>query len=197
MTKKAVFGLIVVVLLTGTLFVAARAYYEHQYPYGTYHRCDKQLWLALSEYVEAHGGKFPSGEATPEASLSLLGRQYAYLLPHRSVRTEVVEQMLDQGKLLTPETCGWNYVEGLHRDSNPKLALFWDKEGLSEIGGRLPAGGHWVTFTDGAQEYVPESQWDGFLEEQCRLLAEEKKARSQNNEQPQGSPLANHASRDG
>jgi hypothetical protein len=186
MTKKALIALAVVVLVTGSLFVIAGLYHQYQYPYGPYHRCDKQLWSALREYAEAHRGRFPSGEATPEASLSLLGRQYAYLLPRRGVPTEVVERMLDQGQLLNPETCGWNYVEGLRLDSNPKLALFWDKEGLSEIGARLPEGGHLVHFVDSAYEYVPASRWDGFLEEQRRLLAEEK-AKVQKNEQPQSS----------
>jgi hypothetical protein len=181
MIKKAAIAL----LILGILVVGIYGWHRYKYPFGMYHRCDKQLWSALHEYAEAHGGKFPSGEATPEASLSLLGRQYAYLLPRRSVPAEVVEQMLARGQLLGPETCGWNYVEGLRLDSNPKLALFWDKEGLDEIGGRLPEGGHFVSRIDWPYEYVPASRWDGFREEQRRLLAEEK-AKTQNSKQPQG-----------
>jgi hypothetical protein len=82
--------------------------------------------------------------------------------------------MLERGELLGPETCGWNYVEGLSLDSNPKLALFWDKEGLSEIGARLPEGGHFVSYINLPYEYVPASKWNSFLAEQRRLLAAEK-----------------------
>jgi hypothetical protein len=191
MTKKALVAVAVVALVTGSVFIFAIVYYKYEFPYGAYHRCDKQLWSALREYAEAHGGKFPTGEATPEASLSLLGRQYAYLLPRRGVPTEVVEQMLDRGQLLNPETCGWNYVEGLRLDSDPKLALFWDKEGLSEVGMRLPEGGHFVSLVGWPYNYIPASEWDGFLQEQRRLLAEEK-TKMQNNEPPQSPAARDH-----
>ncbi|NQU22507.1 MAG: hypothetical protein HQ567_14615 [Candidatus Nealsonbacteria bacterium] len=187
MTKKPRIAVVVVMLVIVSLlvvFYGFSRYHQHQYPFGTYHRCDKQLWSALHAYAEAHGGEFPSGEATPEASLSLIGKEYAYLLVRRGASTKVVEQMLDRGELLDSETCGWNYVEGLRLDSDPKLALFWDKEGLSEIGGRLPEGGHFVSYVGSAYEYVPASRWGSFLEEQRRLLAEEKEKR-QRNEQPQ------------
>jgi hypothetical protein len=190
MRKKKSIAVAVVMVLLGSMYGLYR-YYYYSYPFGAVHRCDKQVWFALREYAEVHGGKFPSGEATPEASLSLLGRQYAYLLPRRGVPTEVVEQMLDRGQLLDPETCGWNYVEGLRLDSNPELALFWDKEGLNEMGERLPEGGHYVSFVGWPCNYIPASRWDSFLEEQRKLLAKEKakteKSKStQNNRQPQG-----------
>ena len=172
MTKKG--RIAVVMLVVGSYFVVGYGFHRYHYPFGMYHRCDKQLRFALAEYAAAHGGKFPSGEATPEGSLSLLGKEYGYLLVRRGISTEVVEQMLDRGELLDSETCGWNYTEGLCLDSNPKLALFWDKEGLDEEGRRLGEGGHFVSFVGWAYEYVPASRWDSFLEEQRRLLAEEK-----------------------
>ncbi len=180
MKKKALIA-VAVALVVGSLFFVAYRSYRHRYPFGMGHRCDKGLWFALIEYADAHGGRFPSGEATPEASLSLIGREYAYLLAHRGTSPEIVAQMLDRGELLDPETCGWNYVEGLRLDSNPKLALFWDKEGLDEMGRRLPKGGHVVSFVGWPYEYVPASRWDSFLEEQRKLLAEEK-AKTQHNE---------------
>jgi len=188
--------LVIVSLLV--VFYGFSRYHQHQYPFGTYHRCDKQLWSALHAYAEAHGGEFPSGEATPEASLSLIGKEYAYLLVRRGASTKVVEQMLDRGELLDSETCGWNYVEGLRLDSDPKLALFWDKEGLSEIGGRLPEGGHFVSYVGSAYEYVPASRWGSFLEEQRRLLAEEKEKGSATNSRnvrgwPRGQSIARRA----
>jgi hypothetical protein len=148
------------------------------------HRSDKQLWMALLDYANEHKGRFPSGEATPEASLSLIGAQYAYLLRRRDVSVEVVQQILENGQLLTPETCGWNYVEGLRLDSNPDLALFWDKEGLSEMGQRLPEGGHHVQLVGGAT-YVSSENWARFLDKQRKLLAVEK-AKKQKQELPGG-----------
>ena len=123
--------------------------------------------------------------AWPALAVSRLTRVW-HVLPGNVV----VAQMLDRGELLDPETCGWNYVEGLRLDSNPKLALFWDKEGLNEMGRRLSEGGHYVSFVGGpSYNYVPASRWDSFLEEQRRLLAEEK-AKMQHNEQPQSPPSA-------
>ena len=173
MKKKALIA-VAVALVVGLLSVVAYRSHCHHYPFGIGHRCDKQLFGALIEYAEAHGGRFPSGEATPEASLGLIGKEYAYLLAHRGTSAEIVE-------LLDPEMCGWNYVEGLRLDSNPKLALFWDKEGLDEMGRRLPEGGHYVSYIDWPYNYVPASRWDSFLEEQRRLLAEER-AKTQHNE---------------
>lgn len=173
MKKKARIG--IAVLVIGILFLAAYGFYRHHFPFGMYHRCDKQLWFALIEYAEAHEGKFPSGEATPEASLSLIGKEHAYLLVRRGASSEVIYEMLARGELLDPETCGWNYVERLSLDSNPNLALFWDKEGLDEMGRRVPEGGHFVSYVGRPYEYIPASEWGGFLAEQRRLLAAEKR----------------------
>ena len=121
---------------------------------------------------------FHPAKRRPKPRLAFLGRPLAYLLPRRGNTLEAVEQILDRGQLLGPETCGWNYVEGLRLDSNPKLVLFWDKEGLDEMGGRLPEGGHFVSTIDSPYEYIPASQWAGFLEEQRKLLADERKKAS-------------------
>jgi hypothetical protein len=173
--------LAIVLVVLGILGAALCARYRNNYPLGSEHRCDSMLWFALFEYAEKHGGAFPSGEATPEASISLVhsldpsGQEYAYLLHRRDVSTDVVRQLLQRGQLLDANTCGWNYVEGLRKDSNGKLALFWDKEGLGHNGERLSGGGHIVTFVYGNREHIPAAEWDAFLEEQQKLLATEKR----------------------
>jgi hypothetical protein len=104
--KRAAIAASVVAILMALGF----AYHRYHYPYG---------W--------SHGGWFPRGEATPEASLSLLYRQepaLAYTLPGKTVPESVVLARLEGGELLTPETCGWHYVEGLHKNDHPRLALF-------------------------------------------------------------------------
>jgi hypothetical protein len=146
-----------------------------QFPYGYNFspRPDQELWSALLEYALDHGGNFPAGEATPEASLSLLYPKYAdaNLLRGQSVPLAVVQAILDQGERLGPDTCGWHYVEGLRWDDDPRLALFWDKAGLDYSGRRRPYGGHWVVFVTGVPESINGARWETFLEEQKELLA--------------------------
>jgi hypothetical protein len=160
------------------LFLSALAfgYYHYRYPYGWSHCCDKVLAFALLQYADEHDGWFPKGEATPEASLSLLFRQepgLAHNLRGKTVPESIVVTRLQGGELLTPETCGWHYVEGLRKDDDPRLALFWDKVGLGHNGDRLSGGGHFVCFVSGpgSIEHIPGDRWDEFLVEQEQLRA--------------------------
>ncbi|NQT15805.1 MAG: hypothetical protein HQ582_23825 [Planctomycetes bacterium] len=103
------------------------AYCRYQYPYGWSHCCDKALYSTLVYYADKHDGEFPAGEATPEASLSLLYKEDPYIahtLRGKSVPETVVLERLGQGQLLSPDTCGWHYVEGLTLDDDPGIALF-------------------------------------------------------------------------
>jgi hypothetical protein len=165
----------VVGVLAAVLAAAGYGFYnQHRYPFGRSHCCDKQLMQALLAYADKHDGWFPRGEATPEASLSLLHRDdpdlvTANLLRGKTVAESSVHSRLSAGELLTPETCGWHYVEGLRKDDNPGLALFWDKVGLGHNGERLAEGGHFVCFVSGNIEYVSGIRWDEFLAEQERL----------------------------
>jgi hypothetical protein len=157
------------------LALAGWAYHRQQYPFGWSHCCDKQLMFALLNYAERHGGWYPKGEVTPEASLSLLYRDDpaavdANLLRGKTVPESAVRARLEAGELLSPETCGWHYVEGLRKDDDHRLALFWDKAGLGHNGQRLQ-GGRWVCFVPLNIDYVPESQWEAFLAEQEQLRA--------------------------
>jgi hypothetical protein len=172
----------VVVAIAGALAALAFAWYHHTYPYGWSHCCDKQLFSALTHYADRHDGWFPRGEATPEASLSLLYRDdpervSANLLRGKTVPEAAVRARLEAGELLTPETCGWHYVEGLRKDDDRRLALFWDKVGLSHFGQRLPGDGHLVCFIGCNVEFIPGEQWEEFLAEQERLRAGLKRPR--------------------
>jgi hypothetical protein len=167
--------LAVILLVVAALAGAAYGYYRYRYPYGWSHCCDKCLYFELERYAAEPDGWFPRGEASPEASLSLLYRQSpgnAYSLRGKSVPESVVLEWLSRGELLTPETCGWHYVQGLREDDDPRLALFWDKAGLDHFGGRLPGGGHLVIRIDGQQEHLKEVDWPAFIDEQEKLLAE-------------------------
>jgi hypothetical protein len=168
--------LVVPVAVVVGLFGSGYAWYRNNYPFGHSHCCDKQLYSTLCNYAESNGGRFPAGEATPEASLSLLYGKVdfdpSYLLCGNSGSQSTVRQLLSQGKLLGPETCGWNYVEGLTLADDSRLALFWDKEGLDHFGGRLAEGGHIVMFVSGSREHIPATKWQSFLDEQARLRAQ-------------------------
>jgi len=132
--------------------------------------------MALLQYANTRKGIFPAGENTPEASLSLLYRSNlrgvtANLLRGKTVPESTVQQILDSGRLLGPKTCGWYYVEGLTLADDPRLAIFWDKAGLGHNGQRLPQGGHTVFFVGGYHEFVPEREWEAFLDKQRKLHA--------------------------
>lgn len=169
-TRKVGFLLVAVSLV---LVVGLYAWYRWNFPYGWSHCCDKQLYFALREYAETHGGAFPAGESTPEASLGLtygnLSFDCAYLLCGKALSEASVKEILDQGERLGPDSCGWNYVEGLRLGDDSRLALFWDKEGLGHNGQRLPNGGYIVMFLDGISRYIPASDWSAFLSEQEKL----------------------------
>jgi hypothetical protein len=154
-------------------------YYRWTYPYGRSHSCDKGLILALRNYADDHGRAYPTGEATPEASLSLLYPKYTdeRVLQGKTVPLDLVKALLERGDRLGPNTCGWHYVDGLTRDDDSRLALFWDKVGLGHWGERLSDGGRTVYFVDGDHEYIPGAKWQEFLREQEKLLAERKKTK--------------------
>ncbi|HET6574538.1 MAG TPA: hypothetical protein VFG68_13100 [Fimbriiglobus sp.] len=65
------------VVLAAVLYLFGYWWWRDRYPYGWSHCCDKQLSMALRWYADEHGGAFPAGGGTPEASLGLLYSQYA------------------------------------------------------------------------------------------------------------------------
>ena len=180
MGRRTKIVVLTAIIIPAALFAAGYAWWRYQYRYGFSHCCDQCLSIALEEYARTHGGAFPAGEATPEGSLSLLYREKtgecrwadANILRGKTVPESVVKEILERGDLLTPETCGWHYVEGLRMDDDPRLALFWDKAGLDHNGGRMAQGGHIVLFVDGQRKYIPQAEWDEFMDAQRKLLAE-------------------------
>jgi hypothetical protein len=59
---------------------------------------------------------------------------------------------------------------------NVSIVEFWDKAGLDHNGGLMPDGGHLVLFVKDGRKHIPEAEWEKFLEDQRRLLAERKTA---------------------
>ena len=169
----------VLMLVPSVLALTAYGWFRHRYPYGFSHCCDLQLGFALREYASTHGGFLPAGEESPEASLGLLYGPWvnANVLRGKTIPEEVVQARLDQGLRLTPETCGWHYVEGLREDDDGQIAVCWDKVGLDHNGGLLPAGDHTVLLLGVGHKTVPAAEWPEFLEQQQALIAASKAAR--------------------
>jgi len=169
---------IIALIVLDVLLLAFIGWFHYQFPYGYSHCCDIVLSMALEDYAEKHDGWYPRGESSPEASLSLLYRQDSYLahnLRGKTISYEVVRTRLEQGELLTPETCGWYYVEGLRQSDDAELALFWDKVPLGHNGQRSSDGGHKVWFVKGHGEYISGTAWPQFLEQQERSRRELKR----------------------
>src|ERR1700730_97210 len=97
--------------------------YRSLFPFGYSHCCDTCLRLALDAYAFDHGGQFPAGQPTPEASLSLLYPKYATadLLSGKTIAVKEAETILHSGALLGPESCGWHYVEGLTQSDDQDI----------------------------------------------------------------------------
>lgn len=166
-------GLIITLTVLVLLVTAVYDWFQHRFPFGWSHACDTCLHFSLLTYAEEHDGWFPRGEATPEASLSLLADgepAMASLLCGKTKSKKVAEEILRQGQLLSPETCDWHYVEGLRKDDDRRLALFWDKIGLGHNGDRLSDEGHYVGLISG-RTWISAAEWPKFIAEQRELHA--------------------------
>ncbi|HTU24726.1 MAG TPA: hypothetical protein VMF30_04985, partial [Pirellulales bacterium] len=122
--------------------------------------------------AQEHGGQFPTGGATPEASFSLLYSECvgASLLLGKGYPEEPARKLLESGQPLTPETCGWHYVDGLRQQKDPRVnsrvAIVWDKFGSDHNSGLLPEGGHTVVFMDGSEKVIGGQDWGRFIADQ-------------------------------
>ena len=172
--KKALLGVLALIV-----FFALGWYGWHRdkYPYGRTHCCTIALGFDLREYALAHEGKFPCGEATPEASLSLLyrsGHMPAECLAGRAKSAATAKSILESGRLLGPDSCDWHYVEGLTWDDDDDIAILWDKSSLGHQGQRLH-GGHEVLLLSGVPRTIRAKEWDEFLADQAQRLARRSK----------------------
>lgn len=167
--------IITAVLLAGlvALGIVILAPVIPRFPYGQSHCCIIGMSSALEQYADAHGGHYPAGGTSPEASLSLLYRSNlvdANLIRGMTVSEVNVREILEKGRALGPQSCGWHYVEGLTRADDDRLALLYCKEGLGH-NGQLTDGGRQVVFVGGNIEWVSGERWAEFVAEQHQLFA--------------------------
>jgi len=135
------------------------------------------MFLALELYAQEHDGLFPAGQGSPEASLSLLykeGLMDADILRGMSAKEQTVRSTLAAGSLLGPETCGWQYVEGLRQADDDRIAILWGKAELGHYGTRFRRSGREVLLLGGSTKWVRHHQWVAFQLEQELLLKNRK-----------------------
>ena len=172
--RKLIINVALVLWIIAVLVSAGVVYYKRTYPYGWSHCCIDNMMLSLENYSADHGGRYPAGESSPEASLSLLCRSNyldAYTIRGMTVPENTVRRILDSGGLLGPDSCGWQYVEGLTEADDPRLALLYCKQALGHNGQRTKDGGRQVVFVgSGGIRWISGEKWPSFLKEQKELL---------------------------
>ena len=159
------------------LFLSGKIWWKHAYPYGTSHSCSAGLAISLIGYAHENGGWLPHGLQTPEASLSLLHTNdpmtATWFMRGKHLPQSVVDQALARDGCLSPDTCGWHYVEGLREGDALDIAVAWDKvEGLDHNGRRRSGLMHEVAFLDGSHTCITKDEWAEFVKKQKHLLAE-------------------------
>jgi hypothetical protein len=142
------FVIVAVVLGTITILISGwSAYSKWKYPCGWSHCCIILMVNAMEQYAEEHGGRYPAGESSPEASLSLLCRSNCLdpgTIRGMTVPERTVRRILEGGGLLGPDSCGWQYLDGLTQADDPRLALLYCKQALGHNGQRTKDGGRQV-----------------------------------------------------
>jgi hypothetical protein len=172
---KTRFGIVAIVLAIIAVFlIRGGAYYKSKFPYGHSHCCIIGVEGALEQYAMENAGRYPTGESSPEASLSLLCRSNlldAYTIRGMIIPENTVRTILDNGGLLGPDSCGWHYTDGLTRADDTRIALLYCKQPLGHNGDKTKHGGRQVVFVGGNIEWISGNKWPAFLTEQKELLS--------------------------
>jgi hypothetical protein len=172
--KKCLYIAAITLGIIGALAITVGVQYKRTYPYGWSHCCIIAMSFSLDQYAEEHAGHYPTGEASPEASLSLLYRSNyvdANTMRGMTMSEKTVRRILEGGGLLGPDTCGWHYTEGLTLADDPQIALLYCKQPLGHNGEKTEDGGREVAFVGGYIGRISGEKWQSFLQQQGELLA--------------------------
>ena len=111
--------------------VAVEVTYHLVFPFGYSNASSERLGKDFLTYATNHNHWFPYGESTPEASLGLLYKDdtnaAALMLGGKIVSRDTAAATLKEHGRISPETCGWHYVEGLRDDDDDAIVVAWDK----------------------------------------------------------------------
>ncbi len=151
-------------------------WFKITYPYGVTHCCSDGIAIQLHEHAEKDSfGSFPFGATTPEGSFSLLAKDNDSMLAWvcgKNIPASKAREVWKQKGELTPESCGWHYVEGLRTNDDPQIAIAWDKIfGLGHNGQRIRGLAHEVILVNGERKGIAMKEWPKFALEQRERLA--------------------------
>ena len=130
----------------------------------------KTAWLqtmkdALLTYAEAHDGKFPNQDGDPLKSLDLLLDQK--YLHHSNILAGFTGQVCKDCESFCAKS-SWVYVPGLTTNSDPNIAIIWDRKIGLDWSGRK-SGMHYFIPVCGEMRAVPKTLWNQFLVDQENL----------------------------
>lgn len=120
--KKRYHIIVIAIGVVAVLAIAGGIYHKSMYPYGWSHCCISNMMFALEQYAAEHADHYPTGESSPEASLSLLCRSNyldAYTIRGMIVPENTARKIIESGRLLGSDSCGWHYTDGLTRADDP------------------------------------------------------------------------------
>jgi hypothetical protein len=161
-------------VVISALCVAGLVGYRWYFPYGNTHCCSAGIGIQLNNYASAHDGWLPHGESSPEASMSLLCVDSTNFLPWvrgKNVSMTIAESAWKKDGRLSPESCGWHYVEGLRSDDDSAIAVAWDKvRGLGHNGQRRAGKTREIILLDCSHTEIPEASWSQFMVDQKKKL---------------------------
>lgn len=176
---KIVAGCILGILAIMVALPAVR--FRQAYPYGSRPAAFQIMHTALMNYANEHDGWLPDDEGGPYSALSKLYPSYCPLgreLAGLSGDPDQVQQMLSSGVKLTKQLTSWEYVNGLHRDDDPRIAVLWEgKPGLTSTGRRSEDGSRAVLLLDGSVSNIGLPAWNRFLSNQSQMIALNRKSR--------------------
>jgi hypothetical protein len=148
--------------------------------------CIKQAGLALHDYADAHGGRFPDAPGGYGDALLLAGNDETWhALTGPGYDPAALRGAAAAGRWLPEAECGRVYVRGLKAAGDGRVAVMFDK--LATPGGdhcHLPirlwaTRGREVLYRDGNMRLVRDPDWPTFAAEQVELLAGEGVPRSE------------------
>ena len=139
--------------------------------------CIKQAGVALHNYAEVNGSRFPvHPRGYGDALLLAATAENCHALTGPGYDPAAFRDALAAGRGLTEALCGRVYVSGLSLNAPAEVVILFDK--------RTTPGGdhcHWplrlwssrgreVLFRDGSMRFVQNSQWPEFVAEQTEKL---------------------------
>jgi hypothetical protein len=145
----------------------------------THRHCIKAALMELEQYAQEHQGRYPVHPRGYGNAVLLMSDDSLHTFTGPGYDPAPLREAKRAGQDLPEEECGRVYVQGLTRNSNPELALLFDK--LPTPGGdhcALPARlwaplGREVLLVGFGDTFVRESDWPDFARKQVELLVGE------------------------